>query len=98
MIQTTQKYIEAFCEDEAPAVSIDWVELTAGGIALGDGANGTFSVCPDKFDETEMCTLIRYEMERYGPIHGDDYTIIERMLFSVRLRVTAVKGCIGFGV
>jgi hypothetical protein len=98
VIQTTQKYIEAFCEDEAPTVSIDWVELTVGVIPLGDGAHGAFSVCPDKFDETEMRTLVRCEIERYGTIPGDDYTIIERMLFSVRLLVTAVKGCISFGV
>jgi hypothetical protein len=31
-----------------------------GAIELGDGAQGTFSICLDKFDETEMRTLVRY--------------------------------------
>lgn len=37
-------------------------------------------------------------MEQYGASSNDDYTIIERMLYSVRIQVIAFKGCIGFGV
>ena len=87
-----------FLIDDNAAVSVEWVVITAGVIALGVGAYGAFSVRPDKFDETEMRTLVRYKMEQYGAIAGDDYTIIERMLYSVRLQVSAFKGCIGFGI
>ena len=97
-MQATRAHIAAFCRDEAAAVSVEWVVLTAGVIALCVGAYGAFSVRPDKFDETEIRTLVRYKMEQYGAIPRDDYTIIERMLYSVRLQVTAFKGCIGFGV
>ena len=97
-MQVTQTLIKAFLKDESAAVSVEWVVITAGVIALGVGAYGAFSVHPDKFDETEMRTLVRYKMEQYGAIPGDDYTIIERMLYNVRLQVTAFKGCIGFGV
>ena len=45
----------------------------------------------------KMRTLVRFKMELSGAIPSDDYTIIERMLYSVRLQVTAFKGCIGFG-
>jgi hypothetical protein len=45
-----------------------------------------------------MRTLVRYKMEQYDAISGEDYTIVECMLDSVRLQVTAFKGCIGFGV
>ena len=87
-----------FLLDDNAAVSVEWVVVSAGVVALGVGACGAFSVRPVKFDETEMRTLVRYKMEQYGAIPGDDYTIIERMLYSVRLQVTAFKGCIGFGV
>ena len=97
-MQVAQPPIKAFLKDESAAVSVEWVVITAGVIALGVGAYGAFSVRPDKFDETEMRTLVRYKMEQYGAIPGDDYTIIERMLYSVRIQVTAFKGCIGFGV
>ena len=97
-IMSPKNLITRFCKDEAASISIEWVVITAGVIALGVGAYGAFSVRPDKFDETEMRTLVRYKMEQYGAISGDDYTIIERMLYSVRLQVTAFKGCIGFGV
>ena len=49
-------------------------------IALCVVAYGAFSLRPDKFDESEIRTLVRYKMEQYGAIPGDDYTIIERML------------------
>ena len=97
-MQVAQPPIKAFLKDESAAVSFEWVVITAGVIALGVGAYGAFSVRPDKFDETEMRTLVRYKMEQYGAIPGDDYTIIERMLYSVRLQVTAFKGFIVFGV
>ena len=45
-----------------------------------------------------MRTLRRCKLEQFDAIYDDDYTIIERMLYSVRLQVTAFKGCIGFGV
>ena len=90
--------IALFWKDENAAITVEWVVITAGVIALGVGAYGAFSVRPDKFDETEMRTLVRYKMEQYGAISGDDYTIIEQMLCSLRLQVTAFKGCIGFGV
>ena len=45
-----------------------------------------------------MRTLMRYKLEQFGAIPDDDCTIIERMLYSVRLQVTALQGCIGFGV
>ena len=86
-MQAARAHIAAFGQDE-----------TAGVIALCVGAYGAFSVRPGKFDESEMRTLVRYKMEQYGAISGDDYTIVERMLYSVRLQVTAFKGCIGFGV
>ena len=87
-----------FLLDDNAAVSIEWVAISAGVVALGVGSYGAFSVRPNQFDETEMRTLVRYKMEQYGAIPGDDYTIIERMLYSVRLQVTAFKGCISFGV
>lgn len=37
-------------------------------------------------------------MEQYGASSNDDYTIIERMLYSVRIQVIAFKVCVGFGV
>ena len=52
-MQATRAHIAAFCRDEAAAVSVEWVVLTAGVIALCVGAYGAFSVRPDKFDETE---------------------------------------------
>ena len=97
-MQAARAHIAAFGQDETAAVSVEWVVITAGVIALCVGAYGAFSVRPDKFDESEMRTLVRYKMEQYGAISGDDYTIVERMLYSVRLQVTAFKGCIGFGV
>jgi len=97
-MQAAQPPIKAFLKDESAAVSVEWVVITAGVIALGVGAYGAFSVRPDKFDESEIRTLVRYKMEQYGAIPGDDYTIIERMLYSVRLQVSAFKGCIGFGI
>ena len=94
-----QKRILAFVYDEDGGWSTgEWAVITAGVIALCVGAYGAFSVRPDKFDETEIRSLLRYKMEQDGAIPGDDYTIIERMLYSVRLQVTAFKGCIGFGV
>ena len=39
----------------------------------------------------KMRTLVRFKMEQSGAIPSDDYTIIERMLYSVRLQVTAFK-------
>ena len=71
-LMSPKNLITRFCKDEAASISIEWVVITAGVIALGVGA--------------------------YGAISGDDYTIVERMLYSVRLQVTAFKGCIGFGV
>ena len=41
-----------------------------------------------------MRTLMRYKLEQFGAIPDDDCTIIERMLYSVRLQVTALQGCI----
>jgi len=90
--------ITSFWNDEPAAVSVEWVVITAGVVALGVGAYGAFSVRPDKFDESEFRSLFRYKMEQYGALPGDDYTIIERMLYSVRLQVSAFKGCIDFGV
>lgn len=41
-----------------------------------------------------MSTLRRYKLEQFDAIYEDDCTIIERMLYSVRLQVTAFQGCI----
>ena len=84
-MQTAHPPIKAFLMDEFAAVSVEWVVITAGVIALCVCAYGAFLVRPDKFDESEIRTLVRYKMEQYGAIPGDDYTIIERMLYSVRL-------------
>ena len=67
-IMSPKNLITRFCKDEAASISIEWVVITAGVIALGVGAYGAFSVRPDKFDETEMRTLVRYKMEQYGAI------------------------------
>ena len=60
-------------------------------IALCVVAYGAFSVRPNKFDESEIRTLVRYKMEQYGAIPGDNYTIIERMLTVCAVRSAHLK-------
>ena len=55
-------------------------------------------VRPDKFGESETRTLVRYKMEQYGAIPGDDYTIIERMLTVCAFGSAHLKGFFGSGV
>ncbi len=87
-----------FWRDQKGAITIEWVVITAGVVALGVASYGAFSVRSDKFDESEMRMLFRYKMEQYNAIPSDDYTIIERLIYSAKLQMTAFKGCIGFGV
>ena len=60
-------------------------------IALCVVAYGAFSVRPNKFDESEIRTLVRCKMEQYGAIPGDNYTIIERMLTVCAFRSAHLK-------
>lgn len=90
--------ISNFWRDQNGAITIEWVVVTAGVVALAVASYGAFSVRSDKFNESEMRMLFRYKMEQYNAIPSDDYTIIERLIYSAKLQMTAFKGCIGFGV
>lgn len=90
--------ISNFWRDQNGAITIEWVVFTAGVVALAVASYGAFSVRSDKFNESEMRMLFRYKMEQYNAIPSDDYTIIERLIYSAKLQMTAFKGCIGFGV
>jgi len=90
--------IALFWNYKDAALTIEWLVTTAGFIELDVGAYSAFLIRPDKFEECEFCSLFRNKMEQYGASSNDDYTIIERMLYSVRTQVIAFKGCIGFGV
>ena len=60
-------------------------------IALCVFAYGAFSVRSNKFNESEIRTLVRYKMEQYGAIPGDNYTIIERILTVCAFRSAHLK-------
>lgn len=92
-----------FLTDEDGAVTVDFVVLTAGVIALGVVAASQFVVSDDDIDEmdpnySELDYIAQYIMEQLGIIPAPNRSVMDRLTRTIRVKTILFKVCIGFGM
>lgn len=87
--------INSFLRDETGAITVEWVVLTAGVIALSIGAYSAFSFELDDSTANELDFMAMTLMQNNGmldkPIRGP----IGELIHGIRYKLTAFKSCLG---
>ena len=90
-----QNCIKSFLRDETGAITVEWVVLTAGVIALSIGAYGAFSFELDDSTTNELDFLAMTAMQNSGMLDKPDRCPIGELIHVIRYKMTAFKSCIG---
>lgn len=95
--------VKKFLSDQNGAVTIDWVVLTAGSIALCIGAYTMFGTSEDEIFEVdasrnEMDYVVMYWMEANGMIDAPNRSMIDKITRRVKYQVLLFQACLGYGM
>ena len=87
--------IKSFLRDETGAITVEWVVLTAGVIALGIGAYSAFSFELDDSTTNELDFLAMTLMQNNGMLDKPNRGPIGELIHGIRYKLTAFKSCLG---
>ena len=87
--------IKSFLRDETGAITVEWVVLTAGVIALGIGAYSAFSFELDDSTTNELDFVAMSWMQNNGYLDKPDRGPIGELIHAIRYKMTAFKSCLG---
>ena len=87
--------IKSFLRDETGAITVEWVVLTAGVIALGIGAYSAFSFELDDSTTNELDFLAMTAMQNSGYLDKPNRGPIGELIHVIRYKMTAFKSCLG---
>jgi hypothetical protein len=95
--------LKKFLSDQNGAVTIDWVVLTAGSIALCIGAYSMFGTSEDELYEVdasrnELDYIAMYWMEANGMIDSPKRSVIDKITRRVKYQVILFQACLGYGM
>ena len=82
-----QNCIKEFLRDETGAITVEWVVLTAGVIALSIGAYSAFSF--------ELDFMAMTWMQNNGMLDKPNRGPIGELIHGIRYKLTAFKSCLG---
>jgi len=87
--------IKSFLRDETGAITVEWVVLTAGVIALGIGAYSAFSFELDDSTTNELDFMAMTWMQNNGMLDKPNRGPIGELIHGIRYKLTAFKSCLG---
>ena len=90
-----QNCIKSFLRDETGAITVEWVVLTAGVIALSIGAYNTFSFELDDSTTNELDFMAMTWMQNNGMLDKPNRGPIGELIHGIRYKLTAFKSCLG---
>lgn len=90
-----QNCTKSFLRDENGAITVDWVVLTAGVIALGISAYSAFSFELDDITTNELDFLAMTAMQNSGYLDKPNRGPIGELIHVIRYKMTAFKSCLG---
>jgi len=82
-----QNCIKSFLRDETGAITVEWVIITAGVIALSIGAYSAFSL--------ELDFMAMTWMQNNGMLDKPNRGPIGELIHGIRYKLTAFKSCLG---
>jgi Flp pilus assembly pilin Flp len=94
-MNSVKNYLKSFLRDETGAITVEWVVLTAGVIALGIGAYSTFSFELDDSTTNELDFIAMTLMQNNGMLDKPDRGPIGELIHAIRYKMTAFKSCLG---
>lgn len=94
-MNSVKNYLKSFLRDETGAITVEWVVLTAGVIALGIGAYSAFSFELDDSTTNELDFLAMTLMQNNGMLDKPNRGPIGELIHGIRYRMTAFKSCAG---
>lgn len=94
-MNSVKNYLKSFLRDETGAITVEWVVLTAGVIALGIGAYSAFSFELDDSTTNELDFLAMTLMQNNGMLDKPNRGPIGELIHGIRYRMTAFKSCLG---
>lgn len=89
-----QNCIKSFLRDETGAITVDWIVLTAGVIALSIGAYSAFSFELDESTTNELDFMAMTWMQNNGMLDKPDRGPIGELIHAIRYKMTAFKSCL----
>ena len=92
-----------FLTDEDGAVTVDFVVLTAGAIAMAIGIYSQFGSSEDEIysvDEanSEIDYIFLYMMEEDGVVEAPRRSMIDKITRTIRVKTLLFQACLGFGL
>jgi Flp pilus assembly pilin Flp len=94
-MNSVKNYLKSFLRDETGAITVEWVVLTAGVIALGIGAYSAFSFELDDSTTNELDFIAMTLMQNNGMLDKPDRGPIGELIHAIRYKMTAFKSCLG---
>jgi Flp pilus assembly pilin Flp len=94
-MNSVKNYLKSFLRDETGAITVEWVVLTAGVIALGIGAYSAFSFELDDSTTNELDFITMTLMQNNGMLDKPDRGPIGELIHAIRYKMTAFKSCLG---
>ena len=89
-----QNCIKSFLRDETGAITVEWVILTAGVIALSIGAYSAFSFELDDNTTNELDFMAMTWMQNNGMLDKPNRGPIGELIHGIRYKLTAFKSCL----
>ena len=83
-----QNCIKSFLRDETGAITVDWIVLTAGVIALSIGAYSAFSFELDESTTNELDFMAMTWMQNNGMLDKPDRGPIGELIHALRYKMT----------
>lgn len=92
-----------FLTDEDGAVTVDFVVLTAGAIAMAIGIYSQFGSSEDEIysvdaSHSEVDYVLLYMMETDGVIDAPKRSFIDKITRTIRVKTILFQACLGFGI
>ena len=94
-MNSVKNYLKSFLRDETGAITVEWVVLTAGVLALGIGAYSAFSFELDDSTTNELDFIAMTLMQNNGMLDKPDRGPIGELIHAIRYKMTAFKSCLG---
>lgn len=91
LMQRTKRFLT----DETGAITVDWVVITAGVVALGIGTYSMFAFELDDATTNELDFLAMTYMQNTGFIDKPNRGPIGELIHTIRYKMTAFKSCLG---